>query len=213
MQWLLLGVLGIVLIILLYKIFQKLSKASSKSSSESSSEPVDLSKLQITDAKPGDLISISGAGDDCEDLQFTVDRRSRYESGGNEWFELGGVYRGQRVFVEYYEDDEIEVSTKLDPRKLTLQDLGVTEDVLKRMDEEQRRSNTVDYDGQMWSYRCSQEVGYMKEGHGEGEGFYSWEFESKDGESLLFIEKWEGESFEAGIARCIHPDDISVFRA
>ena len=207
MTWFLLVILGIILIVLLCKIFQK------KPASSSSAPPQDLSKLRISEAKVGDVISIQGAGDDFDDLQFNMDRRNRYESGGEEWFEVSGLYRGRRVFVELYEDDELEVIANLDSGKLTLQDLGVTEEVLVRMDEEQRRSNTIDYDGQKWSYSASSEIGYCRDGRGEGEGFYSWEFDSEDGKRQLCIEKWQGEPFEAAVARRIHPDDIRVFRA
>lgn len=207
-MWLVYTVLGIILLVLLYMIFRKKSESSSPPRREQ-----DLSKLRITDATVGDAISVAGAGDDFDDLEFTVDRRNRYESGGEKWFEISGVYKGRRIFVEYHEDDQLEVNATLDPGKLTLQDLGISEEDLGRMDEEQRRSNTIDYDDEKWSYTVSHEVGYFRDGRGDGEGYYSWEFDSEDGKRLLSVEKWEGEPFEGHVARRIHPDDIQVFRA
>lgn len=207
MYWLLFAVLGIALVVLLVMIFKKKSKKSP------SPPPQDLSNLRITDARAGDVLSIQGAGDDVEDLQFTVDRRNRYQSGNETWYEVSGIYHGRRIFVGYYEDDELEVTANLESRKLTLQDLGITEEDLVRMDEEQSRSNTVAYAGQRWSYSKSHEISYFRDGQGNGEGYYSWEFDSEDGKQELCIEKWEGEAFEAMVARRMHPDDCRVFRA
>jgi hypothetical protein len=199
--------LGIVFVILLVMIFKK---------SKSKPPPIpqrDLASLGITDARVGDSIAILAAGDDFEDLEFVVDRRNRYESGNEEWFELSGMYKGRRVFVEYYEDDEIEVSVNLARREISLSDLGLSEADLIRMDEERSSANGFDYDGQSWKYGSSEEVGYFKDGRGEGEGYYCWNFRSDDGKRELFIEKWEGDPFEGGIAEMTNPQDVKIYRS
>ena len=38
----------------------------------------DLANLKVTDARTGDVLSISGAGDQMSDLDFTVDRATRW---------------------------------------------------------------------------------------------------------------------------------------
>jgi len=52
---------------------------------------------QVTDARAGDALSISGAGDNYTDLDFTADRLTRYDAGTRRWFELGGPYLERRV--------------------------------------------------------------------------------------------------------------------
>ena len=87
--------LGIALFFLLFLIFKK------KKSQDLAPPPVeDLANIRITDARVGDVISIHGAGEDYDDLQFTVDSRNRYQYGDEASFELVGRYRGRKVFVE-----------------------------------------------------------------------------------------------------------------
>ena len=43
------------------------------------------------------MISVSGAGDDMTDLDFTADRCAWFEAGSRRWFELTGPYRERRV--------------------------------------------------------------------------------------------------------------------
>jgi len=199
--------LGIVFVIILVMVFKK---------SESKPPPLpqrDLANLGITDARAGDNISVLAAGDEFEDLEFAVDRRNRYESGNEEWFELSGMYKGRRVFVEFYEDDEIEVSVNLARKEIHLPDLGLSEEDLVRMDKERSSTSGFDYDGQSWKYNSSEEVGYFKDGRGEGEGYYCWNFRTEDGRRELFIEKWEGDPFEGGVAEIVNPNDVKIYRS
>lgn len=172
----------------------------------------DLASLGLDDARVGDLVSIRGKGDEYEDLDFVVERRNRYESGGDEWFELSVKYRGRRVFVEWAEDDELEIT--LDPGRpeLSLPDLGLTEADLVRMDEGRDDSGTFEHDGSRWRYRSSCEVGYFKDGRGEGEGYYTWSFRDADNARELYVEKWEGEPFLAGVVDVIDPAEVRVYR-
>src|SRR5580704_15304262 len=93
-------VLGILLGIVLMQLFKK-------------STPVpapDLGNLKVTDAHAGDALSISGAGENYADLDFTVDRMTRYDAGNRRWFELSGPYLERRVAVRVGGDDEVEVN-------------------------------------------------------------------------------------------------------
>jgi len=243
MKWVIFTILGVILIILIIKIRQRGKKRRPEHLSggdydergydESAFDedgyedrrdrggrrppppppPRDLSNLSITETLRGDQVEVVGAGDDYDDLQFTVDRINRYESGSDEWFEISGKYRSRRVFVEYYEDDRLQVAANTDPTTYSLGDLGITEDDLIRMDEEQRRSNGFSWNGHEWSYMTSHEIGYFRDSRGQGEGYYSWQFECDDGQQFLWMEKWEGEPFEALLGKRIHPDDVKVYRA
>ena len=45
-----------------------------------------------------------------------------------------------------------------DPRKIALEDLGLSEDDLAQMDERQNPADSFDFDGVTWMYRLSREV-------------------------------------------------------
>src|SRR5579863_2005351 len=122
------AILGVLLVIVLMNLFKK------HPTPPAPTGPVeDLANLKPTDARVGDAISISGAGDEMTDLDFTVDRSTWVQAGSRQWFELSGPYRNRRVAMRVSNDDEIEVSLHTDPRKITLDDLGVSEDDLAQM--------------------------------------------------------------------------------
>ena len=54
--------------------------------------------------------------------------------------------------------DEVTVSVHNDPRKLTLEDLGLSEDDLAQMDERQNTADSFEFDGKTWLYRLSREA-------------------------------------------------------
>jgi len=173
-------------------------------------ESSSLANPTIKDARSGDTIILSGASENYEDVSFTVDRVNRYEVDSDSWYELSGLWSGKRIFLEWCEDDELEVGIQ---RKtgLGIEDIGITEEDLTRMDDQRSRSNFIEYDGQKWYYRESSEVGYFKDDGPEGEGFYMWQFESDDFQ--LFVEKYEADPFDVGISEKINPSRIKVFRA
>lgn len=208
MIWFLLAVLIVVVIILL-AIYMRRDKEQTLSP-----PPVEnLAELSVAAATVGDNISIPGAGDDYANLNFTVDRKNRYESGGDEWFELSGQYNGRRIHVEVSEDDGVEVTVNLSRVEIALGDLGgLSEDDLTRMDESQDQSESLDYDGSMWRYESSHEIAYFKDDGSESEGYYSWNFREQNGERVLSVEKFEGEPFEVSLSRRVNPDDVQVFR-
>ena len=119
------AVLGVMLAVVIMQFFKKHPQP------VTASAPVeDLANLKPQDARVGDAISISGAGDKMEDLDFTVDRTTWVTAGSRQWVEIAGPYRERRVALRVGGDEEVEVSIHNDPRKVTLEDLGVSEDDL-----------------------------------------------------------------------------------
>ncbi len=172
----------------------------------------DLASLKIGDARVGDTISIAGAGDDLTDLDFTADRHKQYEAGGKQWFELSGAYRERRVSVEVFDDEEVEVRAALDGKKLTLDQLGLTEEDLAAMDERQNAADSFEYDGIVWMYRASREVGEFRDGQGIGAGMYRWDFREENGNRFLYVKKPQGEPFSGIVLQQVNPGDITVYR-
>ncbi len=172
----------------------------------------DLASLKVTDARAGDVISISGAGDNLTDLDFTADRCTRYEAGAYRWFDLSGGYRERRVALRVAGDEEPEVSVHADSRKLTLADLGVSEADLAEMDERQNPEDLFDFDGADWQYRRSREVKAWRDGEPQPSAFYYWEFHEREGKRLLMLRKSEGEPFAVTLYTEIPAGDVTVYR-
>src|SRR5438552_13013395 len=94
----------------------------------------DLANLKITDARAGDTLSVAGAADDFSDLDFTVDRSDQYEAGTRRWVELSGTRRDRRVYLEVHDADTVDVLGNFDGRRITLDELGLSEDDLAEID-------------------------------------------------------------------------------
>lgn len=206
----LLLVLGIALAAVLYQMF----KPAPKRAIPAAPAPAPLdTPTDLWNAKPGDTISIVGAAADFSDLDFTVDRRSAYESRGRRWIDLSGEFRGNRVYLEVHRHPDLEVMGLLDPRRLTLADVGLSEDRLAGLDRLQDPSQTIGFENKLWNYDSSMEIGYFENEQGDGEGLYRWLFREPNGPRFLCIEKWEGQPFDVRLATRVKPDDITVYRA
>src|SRR5215831_10613624 len=186
------ALLAIFLVIVLMKLFRK----DPKPVQPAYQAPVeDLANLKVTDARTGDVLSIAGAGDQMTDLDFTVDRGTRLEAGARTWVELSGPYKERRVAMRVGGDEEIEVYLHSSPDRVTLEDLGLSEQDLADLDERQNPSDNFNYDDTSWNYRISREVRVWRENQPQPSGFYYWEFLTADGKRLLGIRKMEGEPF------------------
>lgn len=172
----------------------------------------DLANLKVTDARVGDTLSVTGAAADFSDVDFTVDRLDVHEAGDRQWKELSGSWRDRRVYLEVHNEDTVDVFGNFDGRKLTLDELGLSEDDLAQMDQRQNPSDFFDYDGKFWLYRFSREMGVFSGGAPTGHGYYAWRFQEQDGKRFLNIRKAEGEPFTGSIWTSIQPADITVFR-
>jgi hypothetical protein len=172
----------------------------------------DLANLKPTDARTGDVISIAGVGDDMTDLDFTADRSIWYHAGGRNWFEVSGPYRERRVAMRVINEEEIEVFVQIDPRKLALSDLGLTEDDLAQMDERQNPSDSFEFDNVLWLYRQSADSTAKRDDQPQPTGFYYWEFREQDGKRLLAVRKPQGEPFGVSLYTGVPAGDVTVYR-
>ncbi len=201
-------VLGALLIMVLKKLFQRPPAAAVPATPQP-----DLASLTVADAKVGDSISIPGAGDDYSDVNFTVDHQNRYEAGERQWFDVSGKHGERRVTVEVRDkDDDLDVRGFLDGKKLTLEDLALSEDDLAQIDQRQNTADNFEYDGKNWYYLLSKEVGVFHDGQPQGTGFYGWEFMEETGQRYMSIRKREGEPFSASVAVKLNAADITLLR-
>ena len=197
-------VLGTLLGIVLMQLFKKPAAPAAPAP--------DLGNLKVTGARAGDALSISGAGDNYADLDFTADRLTRYDAGTRRWFELSGPYLERRVALRVGGDEEVEVSLHSDPRKLTVEDLGLAEEDLAEMDERQNTADSFEFDGKVWLYRLSREVQAARDGEAAAAGFYYWEFQEQNGKGMIAIRKAEGEPFAVTLYTAIMASDVTVYR-
>jgi hypothetical protein len=200
-------ILGVLLVIVLMNLFKKHPTPPAQTG------PVeDLANLKPTDARPGDSISISGVGDDMTDMDFTADRSTWVQAGSRQWSEVSGPYKGRRVSMRVANNEEIEVAVHTDPRKLTLEDLGLGEDDLAQMDERQNTADNFEFDGRNWLYVLSREAQAKRSDLPQPEGFYYWEFREDNGPSLLALRKSEGEPFTITLFYGIPAANVTIYR-
>jgi len=200
------AILGILLVIVLMQLFKKTPAPAPQA------PPEDLANLKVTDARVGDALSIAGAGDRMTDLDFTVEHGTRYEAGSRNWLELTGPYQERRVALRAGRDEEIEVYLHSKPGRITLEDLGLSEDDLAQMDERQNPSDNFEYDNTMWQYLLSREVRGWRDNQSQPVSFYYWEYRTQDGRRLLGVRKAEGEPFTVTEYASVNPGDVTVYR-
>ncbi len=205
-------IIEILLIALLVVVLMNLFKKKPSNAAPPIPQP-DLASLKPGDARAGDVISVSGAGDEYSDLDFTADRCLWWQTGNRRWSEVSGPYRERRVSMRVSTggDDESQVFVHTDARKLTLEDFGLSEQDLADMDERQNTSDWFEFDNRGWLYRLSREA-QVSGGPGGPASFYYWEFQEKDGNGLLAIRKAEGEPFAAMLYTGVPAGNVTVYR-
>jgi len=204
----LVAILAIFLVIVLMNLFKKTPQPAAAPAA-----PVeDLANLKVTDARAGDVLSIAGAGDRMTDLDFTVERGTRFEAGSRTWVELTGPYQERRVALRVGGDEEVEAYLHCTPGRVTIEEVGLSEDDLAQMDERQNTGDNFEYGNTTWLYQLSREVRGWRDNQPQPVGFYYWEFRTQDGGRLLAVRKSEGEPFAVTEFARVNPGDITVYR-
>src|SRR5215471_135501 len=141
------------------------------------------------------------------DLDFTVDRGTRFEAGSRTWVELTGPYQERRVALRVGGDEEVETYLHSSPQRITLDDIGLSEDDLSQIDERQNPADNFEYDNTTWMYQLSREVRGWRDNQSQPAAFYYWEFRTQDSRRLLGVRKAEGEPFTVSEYAWISPAD------
>jgi len=201
--------LEVLLVVLLVIVLMNIFKRHSTPPPE---QVPDLANLKPTDARAGDVISVSGAGDEFSDLDFTADRCIWVQAGTRHWVELSGMYRERRVSMRAAtnSDGDLEVAIHTDARKLSIEDFGLAEPDLADLDERQNTGDYFEFDGKTWMYRLSREA--QATGAGQPMAYYYWEFQEKNGPGLLAFRKAEGEPFSATAYTLVPLSNVTVYR-
>ena len=144
--------------------------------------------------------------------RFVIDEIHRYESDAGEWFEVLGVDGDKRFWIEWAEEDELFVTATTHKTPMGLSSVGLTEDNLVRMDEENSIDNSFSYEGSRYSYKNSHEVSYYENDGSDAEGFYLWDFVNEERSRVLSVVKWEGVPFQVFISEIVPPENITVYK-
>ena len=166
----------------------------------------------IRTAKVGDVLSIQGLELEYDDLYFFVEKIHRYSSDADTWYELTCVDGDTHIWIDWTDGYDLFVTATDDPDPVGLASIGLTEEQLIHLDEENSIDNYITVEGRRYSYRTSSEALYFKDNQGEGEGFYLWDFMAEDELRVLSVSKWEGMPFEAYFSEVISPDSISLYK-
>jgi hypothetical protein len=199
------GLLAALLVVVLMKLFER-PKAPPPGPVE------DLANLKPQDARVGDVISISGAGDNMTDLDFTSDRVYWFQAGSRRWFDLAGPYHERRVALRVEFGEDVGVAVANEPRKLTLEDLGLSEDDMAQIDERQNTADSFEFDNRIWLYALSREAQVTRNDQPQPAGFYCWEFREQDGNGILMVRKEANEPFAVTRYQSIPAGDVTVYR-
>ena len=174
--------------------------------------PSELRDDSVRAAMVGDVVTIAGLGLEYEDCYFFIERRHRYTTGPDSWYELECADGETRVWVEWTDGYDLSVSATGNPDPIGLDGIGLTEDDLIQLDEQHSIDNFINVDGQEYRYRNSAEVFFYRDCSGPGEPFYHWDFLSDDGLRILSITKWEGRPFEVVFSEVLSSDSVTLYQ-
>ena len=166
----------------------------------------------IRSARVGDVVVISGFSPTLEDAYFIIENINRYGSSVGEWHELIGVDGDRRVGIEWSYDDEFFISVSEQDRPMGLTSIGLDDGALERLDDEKSIDNHITFENERYGYKNSYEAFFFKDGQGEGDGFWIWEFISEDLKKIVSVVKWGDMPFEVYTSTVISPDLVSVYK-
>ncbi len=175
----------------------------------------DLSPSQddtIRAARVGDVLTISGLGLEYEDRYFFIERRHRYTTGPETWYELVCSEGDTQVWIDWTEGYDLAISATGNPEPSGLGSIGLSEDDLVALDEQHSIDNYVTIEGDDYYYRNSAEVFFYRDESGPGESFYHWDFLSENDLRVLSITKWEVRPFEVVFSEVLSPDNITLYK-
>jgi len=166
----------------------------------------------IKAAKVGDVLTIKGLSLELDDLYFFIERIHKYTSGSDVWYELVCQDGDNQIWVDWIDGYELLVSATSDSTTLSLSSLGLDEEDLITLDEENSIDNYIEVDDDTYYYKNSSEVMFYQDGRGNGAEFYHWEFMRADGGRILSISKWESRPFEASFTEVLASGNINLYK-
>ncbi|MCR5261028.1 MAG: DUF4178 domain-containing protein [Candidatus Gastranaerophilales bacterium] len=163
-------------------------------------------KLHILNVDKGGVFTLTGVGDDSEELTLKVVSKNLYQEGDFYWYELEcDKGSDEKVWVDVEDDDGVMVNVML--KKLTLSDIGVTSSRLDTIDDNE--SGSVRYGGSSYKYVDSDSAVFYRFCDSKNpQKFYYWDFVC--GNRIISVEKWSDGSFDVSLSQRMLPSQITV---
>ena len=166
----------------------------------------------IASVRVGDVVVISGFSPTLEDAYVITEKVNRYESPVGKWYDLVGSDGDRRMTIEWSDGDDLSIFVSMQEAPTGLSGIGLTEDELVRIDMEQSIDSYIDHEDERYFYSNSYEVFRFENGGDEGEGFYLWEFFTRERQKTISVVKWEEMPFEVYTSEALSPHLVSVYK-
>lgn len=169
--------------------------------------PYSPDELRLENVTKGGVLHLTGIGPNMEDFDVNIIGRHIYREGESTWYELEGDKGDSKVWIEFEEDDELEISIKL--KDLKLRELGISKSDLEKMDDHEEGDFT--YEGEKYYYEDSDRAVFYRNGIEENaEKFYYWDFENDKGDKYISAESWDGE-IEVSLSYPVRSNQVTVY--
>lgn len=196
----------IAIIAVYFFFFNGQKKQNKKASPDKSGKA--LKDLHIENVDVGGVIELRGVGELIEDFDVVVKAKHTYEEDGFYWYELECDKGGETVWIEIERDDALEVS--LCQKKLKLQDIGLTAEVLKQI--ERKDGGKVSYNNRAFEYEdCGKATFYRNGEKARGEALSYWDFESEDEQHFITVELWGSNEYVVFYSESLRLSQIRVY--
>ncbi len=164
-------------------------------------------KMEIQNVRTGGVIHLRHVGSELEDYDVNIIGRHIYDQEGYKWIELEGETASKKVWIEIEDDNELEITIKLDD--FPLREVGLSKSDLDRIDDEE--DGQLTYKGEVYYYEDSDEAVFLKNGNEEtSEVFYYWDFENNAGDKYISVENWGGE-YQVSLSVPLKESQIDVY--
>ncbi len=163
-------------------------------------------ELNIINVDKGGVFTLTGVGNDSEEMTLKVIGKHLYREGDFYWYELQcDKGSDENVWVEVEEDDDTIVYILL--KKMNLNDIKTNPSTLTQIDDDE--AGSVYYEGKEYKYKDSSKAIYYKNcDDKKQQNFYYWDFEY--GKNVISVEKWSEKDYEVSLSQRMLPSQIKV---
>ncbi|MGM0443335.1 MAG: DUF4178 domain-containing protein [Fibrobacterota bacterium] len=174
--------------------------------SDSEKNDTSVEELILQNLRRGGVFTLAGTGPDFDDQDFVVTRKSRYEEDGFSWYELTCSSGSQQVWLEYEEDDELEIY--LCRNRFSAKDADFT---LKEVKTAAESGGKITFQDTEYVFDETGRAHYYAAKDSAPEKVQYYDFESESGE-ILTVEVWGGsDSMEISLSEPIRESQITIF--
>jgi len=164
--------------------------------------------LVLQNVEAGGVIKISALSTETGDIDLNILGRHVYRQGESSWYELECDKGGEKVWLGWEEDDELEISIQIATPKL--RELNIDKGALEKMDD--REKGDFEFEGEKFYYEDSDAAIFYRFGEDKSaEEFYYWEFENDAENKFISVEKWTDGSYDVSVTIPVKPAQISVY--